>query len=47
MTVVVVAAKSPEGLIWGAVHPAARRSSTARPAGSMNLIRSILVVHGT
>jgi len=47
MAVVAVASESPGGLIWGAVHPAARRSSTARPARSMNLIRSILVAHGT
>jgi len=47
MAVVVVASESPGGPIWGAVHPAERSSSTARLARSMNLIRSILVVHGT
>ena len=47
MAVVVGVSESPGGLIGGAVHPAARSSITARPARSMNLIRSILVPHGT
>ncbi|MCG7854999.1 MAG: hypothetical protein MIO88_04015 [Methanoregulaceae archaeon] len=45
--VATVSPGDPGGLIGGAVHPAARSSTTARLAMSMNLIRSILVPHGT
>jgi hypothetical protein len=47
MAVVAVASESPGGVIWGPEHPAARSSSTVRPARSMILIRSILGPHGT
>lgn len=47
MAVAGVISESPLGLIRGAVHPAARTSSTASAARSMNFIRSNLVPHGT
>ena len=47
MAGVAAASESGGWVIRGPEHPAARSSSTARPARSMNLIRSILVPPGT